>query len=639
MSEELELGDPKDLRAESGKYSNSTNERKNMSTKTLRKRIALVAVSALGAGLLSVVPVSSANATAGDAVAQSLWLASTNSTTGDTVLTAAGGDPALDKSVGVVAITSAAAANVQVAQGNGAYVLNGNVGTANALANSQIAFNIGEGAANQKSTVVVSGGTITKFSTDSHTTPGTITLNGSSTAAVASQNAVAYAVEVTPNAGVTSVTVSAYSGASASATDPTNGTLSGRWVISIVSASLSGAYSAADSSAYIGTSRAAGTACSTAPTFDNLAVNANGLTACIYVSLADAYAAGLSTGVLSASATNGSLVKMGGAAADAYTASASYDSASYTAPAWISVRQPVANAAGTTVVTISYQGVTVATKTISWTGVAASIALDAANSVSNFLSSGNAAGTVAPGSKLGITYVIKDAAGNAIAHSAQPTVADATGSMISAQTENSSGAATEQVLQTASRGYGSTTMYIADSTVKGAGTYKLSITNSLGTVIKSAAINATVVGSVAKFTASWDKASYAPGEIATLTIKGMDSSDRPAADGTLLGTGTVISVNTDGFAHLTSSCETTPASSAAFLGGVKTCKFAVKNTAGSYSYSVKVATSTSQSETVGTIAVSAGTAVSNADVLKAIVSLIASINKQIAALQKALLRR
>jgi len=37
--------------------------------------------------------------------------------------------------------------------------------------------------------------------------------------------------------------------------------------------------------------------------------------------------------------------------------------------------------------------------------------------------------------------------------------------------------------------------------------------------------------------------------------------------------------------------------------------------------------------------VGAGTAVSNADVLKAIVSLIASINKQIAALQKALLRR
>jgi hypothetical protein len=43
--------------------------------------------------------------------------------------------------------------------------------------------------------------------------------------------------------------------------------------------------------------------------------------------------------------------------------------------------------------------------------------------------------------------------------------------------------------------------------------------------------------------------------------------------------------------------------------------------------------------TVGTLTVASGGGVSNADVLKAIVSLIASINKQIAALQKALLKR
>lgn len=61
---ETELEDPQDLRAEIGKCPNSTNERKNMSTKTLRKRIALVAVSALGAGLLSVVAVPSASAAA-----------------------------------------------------------------------------------------------------------------------------------------------------------------------------------------------------------------------------------------------------------------------------------------------------------------------------------------------------------------------------------------------------------------------------------------------------------------------------------------------------------------------------------------------------------------------------------------------
>ena len=40
--------------ADHGKYSGSTNERKQMSTKTTLKRIALVAVSALGFGLLSV---------------------------------------------------------------------------------------------------------------------------------------------------------------------------------------------------------------------------------------------------------------------------------------------------------------------------------------------------------------------------------------------------------------------------------------------------------------------------------------------------------------------------------------------------------------------------------------------------------
>jgi hypothetical protein len=58
----------KDLQAEIEKYSNSTNERKQMSTKTLRKRIALVAISALTAGVVSVVATPSANAGEGQLV-------------------------------------------------------------------------------------------------------------------------------------------------------------------------------------------------------------------------------------------------------------------------------------------------------------------------------------------------------------------------------------------------------------------------------------------------------------------------------------------------------------------------------------------------------------------------------------------
>jgi hypothetical protein len=51
----MELEDPQDLRARFRKFLILTNERKQMSTTTLRKRISLVAVTALTAGVLSVV--------------------------------------------------------------------------------------------------------------------------------------------------------------------------------------------------------------------------------------------------------------------------------------------------------------------------------------------------------------------------------------------------------------------------------------------------------------------------------------------------------------------------------------------------------------------------------------------------------
>jgi len=58
----------KDLRAEIGKFPDSTNERKKMSTKTIKQRIALVAASALTAGFLSVVSAPVASAAAGVAI-------------------------------------------------------------------------------------------------------------------------------------------------------------------------------------------------------------------------------------------------------------------------------------------------------------------------------------------------------------------------------------------------------------------------------------------------------------------------------------------------------------------------------------------------------------------------------------------
>jgi hypothetical protein len=609
----------------------------------MKQRIAVVAVSTLTAGLFSVVsaPVANANVVA---VAGKFAIHTTNSSTGVAINTA-GGLNGAGRSIGFVAVTTG---GTVVNESN--ELATGATGEANILPGAQIGFGATEltdGGNAASISLVVTGGTFVASPVATGVGAG-VTYNGTNTAVAGTGTTTSVGAVATPNVGATTMIVTAYVGANAVIATPTTGTILGRWVLTVVSASVAGVVSTAKSTVYIGGSQAKGTACTALadPTFDNFARIDNGRVACIEVKLKDAYDVIIgNTGALSASASGTSLVKVGGSAADAYTAALSFDTATYAGTAngdWITVLQPVSDTAGTTTVTLTYQGVVLGTKTINWNGIASTIELDTANSVSIFNAGASSEATVlaaTPGSKLGIVYRVKDAAGNNIANSSTPTIADATGSMISA-TLDATGNATENVPQTVALARGRSTMYIGNSSVTGAGTYKLSITNSAGTVIKSPVYNATVVGSVATFVASWDKASYTPGEIATLTIKGLDSAGRTAADGTLLGTGTVISVNTDGFGHLTSSCETTPATNAGFLGGQKTCKFAVKNTPGSYSYSVKVATSTSQAETTGTLAVVASTAtVSNADVLKSIVSLIASINKQIQALQKLILRR
>ena len=85
-------------------------------------------------------------------------------------------------------------------------------------------------------------------------------------------------------------------------------------------------------------------------------------------------------------------------------------------------------------------------------------------------------------------------------------------------------------------------------------------------------------------------------------------------------------------------------------GGSLTYKYTVGATEGSYSGAVKfttideryasvVSAAGAPAVTTNIVVKSASTAVSNADVLKSIVALIASINKQIQALQKLILKR
>ena len=423
-------------------------------------------------------------------------------------------------------------------------------------------------------------------------------------------------ISPTGAAGSTMV-VAVYTGTNVTALTPTAGTLIGIWTLTVVASNASGVYSPTYSTVAVQPAIGKGVAPSSTLSYDSLSAVSNGNKANIYVALADAYGIPLSSGTISASATNGALIAFGSTGVEGYTASTSYDTTG-TNGTYLNLVQAVANTAGSTTVTISHNGSVVGTKTISWTGDAASLTVSA-DGDSIF-----AQGT--PAETDGVLYIVKDAAGNAITWAGNVTVTAGTGSMMGAN-----GTGTNM---SAALGYGTLTMNVPSSDLYGAGTYQLKLTNAAGATIKSAATNATVAGDAYSFTAAWDKTAYTSGEIAVLTITLKDSKGNLVADGSTLGGTTAVNVNTGGLTLLSSTC----GAGSAIYGGKKTCKFAVLNTAGSYAYSVAVPTGSLQSATLGSVAIGNG-GVSNADVLKAIVSLIASINKQIAALQKALLKK
>jgi hypothetical protein len=165
--------------------------------------------------------------------------------------------------------------------------------------------------------------------------------------------------------------------------------------------------------------------------------------------------------------------------------------------------------------------------------------------------------------------------------------------------------------------------------------------SAAGTKITSNAETLTCEdAAVYTYTAALDKAKYSQGDVATLTITAKGSGGNATAYGTTPGTG--YSVAMPGMTAVVAPATTDTES--ASRTGVWTYTYTVNVGAeGAYNGAVKIAVSSTSAQynkalTVPYSIASAG-GVSNADVLKAIVSLIASINKQIAALQKALLKK
>jgi hypothetical protein len=531
-----------------------------MSTKTLRKRIALVAVATLGAGVLSVAP-----ASAGTNVAD---------ITAGTV-----------PSTGIIAAiaTPSTAVNADL--------------TATLVSNGRLSINVSAGTA--ASNVTVSGGTFAGFTTGvaSYSSSG-LTATSSSATAIAS-------LIIVPNSGVTVMTIKSYDGAVATAN------LQDTLTVSVVSATSVGVVSAADSFANIH-SAAAGAEVTTMGDTANAERVANGGQGYIRYTLHDGNDVAMpATTVVTASASNGAVVSftsatyLGASATDTYPTSTDYDT--------IYVAQGTANAAIDTVVTISVNGVVWATKAFKLLGDIASIEL--AEGLDGVYGETSATQTN------GINLKVKDSLGRLLTSVA---------TTVSGQSYNTSVTGFGTATTGASTSLGTQVSFTCSAT-KGSTDVKVSKTNAANATITSNTLKVYCVGAAYSYSASLDKASYVPGDIATLTITAKDSAGNPASDISTVGAAAAI-------AGSNMTAVTALATTDTFTAGVKKYTFIVGSTEGSYQMSVSL-TDIDDAVTVPYSIKSSSTAVSNADVLKAIVSLIASINKQIAALQKALLKR
>ena len=328
----------------------------------------------------------------------------------------------------------------------------------------------------------------------------------------------------------------------------------------------------------------------------------DGGTAYVNIRAMDAYAAQLSTsGVIQATASNGAVVNF-----DASPSVQVFSAAKTGVAGVLYVTQGTANANKpvSTTITISFNGTVLATKNVTFTGRAASISVTGADIA---LSGGARTGTY--------DFVVKDSAGNQLA-GVTPT-ADTTKYTSQVTAVSVGGASSATAVATGGWTCASTS---------GSSVVRIKhVLSDLSEIYSNEFIAACGLG-VSKYTASLDKNSYVPGEIATLTISATDINGAKVADTSTVGSGVAISGG-----GLTAIAA--PTSADTFAQGAKTYKFTVGNVNGAYNMIVDLPAyvATDAAKTVS-YKIADG-AISNAEVLNGIVALIASITKQIEQLQ------
>jgi len=626
-----------------------------MSKSTLRKRLSLVVISALTAGMLSVAsaPVASAHGAvdADNIVATqglpnaSLFVATKLTTTGTITAPSAAGAAGTAAGVGVGATSRGLLAkDSSSGTAQTATVLGGAVLSLYASVTTATAFTATGGTLSS----LYGGAAAATHSLGQDLRSGIITQG----AAVGSTGTAAvWTAPTTPGTYTVSL-LSGYVLVGSTWTQPsyTVGlppTLSGAITVSVVAASAGGTYSAATSAC----NTAAGTTAFSSGVYpngiDSSATKANGDSWSIDFSIRDAYNASISSGALTATATNGALISFGtsGTTPTAGTTSTivSTNPATSGGSSTVRVDQPTAGAPLTSTVTISFNGTVICTKTVTIRGTVDKLTV--ANVGTQDLNGSNgSAQWMQQEIGLGVaglfTVLATDSAGNIVATPASLGAF----SMDPATTTPTIQGLTFPTLAS-SNSSSSTSRFTLGSFTCGAnagsGSPVVVFTNAgTGKITKSAPFTARCADDLTggTYSASFDKASYNNGDIATLTVQFLDSKGNKANNVTTYGASSIVvpMMTAVSSASETSVTKADGTLTLTYTVGLSTAAATSGTYAGVVTFT-KPALGTTQALKYSIVDPS-GT-VSNAEVLKSIVALIASINKQIQALQKLILQR
>jgi hypothetical protein len=571
-----------------------------MNTKTLRKRIALVAVSALGFGILSVAPASAALGD-GDVFVASGAVCLAKDSAGDVLTTGAGN---VNSDEGGVTVTVPLGGSIQV-------------------------------DIDDSDLIELRGGTIIATNLDIDADGDFLTSNINSLGRIFIDNgfAAVNSVQFTATSlGSTTLVADA-----AGDDDTPSSTSTTALTVTVVAACTTGTVSAADTIAELST------ATDTSPNIgEDITRFAAGASAYISIDAENSYGVDVPANTWSVTATNNALVNIDADDTDITgvddKGTTSFDTDTSDGDGvFVRVDSKTPATASSTVVTVSYAGQVVTTKTINFDGEATKI-----NIVATTVGKTSGGGA--------IWYTLADAAGNLTAGSISG-VSTTYGAQITNVASENDASIFAAAPSGATNGINNSTLL--PSTTYGIAEFTCSATSGTASVsIKHTSaitetdivlpVSVSCAGGLDTYTVAMDKAKYNVGEVAVLTITGKDSKGNPVNDyintnGGTFGAGTAADLSIGGGTITKATANTdTFGILGANAPGVK--KYQVQlTTAGTFNTVVNLGGATTKSLTVGYTVGSEG--VSNAEVLKSIVALIASINKQIQALQKLILKR